>query len=348
MTHRAEKLAALLVAMALGATACSGGSGKARSGGGSLIPLAPCTVSEPATTATPPSGPSAGARPASIAQLSAGAAPLRLLDTGGSIRPGPNVFSFDLLTTNGVVTGGKPQVWIARGKTVRAVGPFSATWYPFTGYDACHDQSPKSGLPGTYAVQISVPSTGKWFVAAVVENSGHRQVGVGDPTTTPPTGLTVTAGPVPAQVGTKAISVATPVATTIDQGKQIDTRNPPSPLHYISLDQALTNGKPTVVGFATPLLCESMLCGPVVDELLLAYQQVGRDRANFIHVEEFLPGPTLTPPPPSLLNQSPGFRAWGFQTEPWVVIIDKQGIIRARFEGPVTAPQIEAALAPLL
>jgi hypothetical protein len=344
---RAERLAALLVAIALGATACSGGSGKPKGDGGA-IPLAPCTASGPAATATPPSGPPAGAHPTTIAQLTSAATPLSILDTGGTVRPGPNVFSFDLLTGGGLVTGGSPQVWIARSKTERATGPFTATWYPFTAYEACKDGSPKSPLPGTYAVQISVPSAGQWFVAAVVENSGHRQVAVGDPGSKSPTGLTAINGPVHAQIGTKAISVQTPVATTISQAKQIDTRQPPSPLHYISLDQALTNGKPTVVAFATPLLCTSMLCGPVVDEVLLAYQRIGRDRANFIHVEEFLPGPTLTPPPATAENQSPGFKAWGFETEPWVVIIDKQGIIRDRFEGPVAAPQIEAALAPLL
>jgi hypothetical protein len=344
--RRARTPSALLLAIALGAAACSGG-GKPSSNG-DAIPVAPCTVSAPAATATPSSGPAPGAPPTTIARLSSDATPLNLLDTGGTVRPGPNVFSFDLLTGSGLVTGGSPQVWIAQSKTDRAIGPFIATWYPFTGYEACQDRSPKTSLPGTYAVLISVPSAGQWFVAAVVENSGRRQVGVGDPKAKPPTGITAIKGPVPAHVGTRAISVPTPVATTIGQARQIDTRDPPSPLHYISLDQALTNGKPTVVAFATPLLCESMLCGPVVDEVLLAYQRIGRDRANFIHVEEFLPGPTLTPPPPRLENQSAAFKAWGFETEPWVVIIDKEGVIRDRFEGPVAAPQIEAALAPLL
>src|SRR5438067_9284190 len=55
------------------------------------------------------------------------------------------------------------------------------------------------------------------------------------------------------------------------------------------------NGKPSVAVFSTPLLCQSQLCGPVTDEVLLVYEQVGKDRANFIHVEEFLPGPDLEP-----------------------------------------------------
>jgi len=151
-----------------------------------------------------------------------------------------------------------------------------------------------------------------------------------------------------AAIGSKGISIATPVATSPADAKQFCTRVPPDPMHYISLDAAIRNGKATVVTFATPLLCESRLCGPVVDEQLLVFQKVGKDKANFIHVEEFLPGPDLQPPAPSLKNQSPGFKAWGFTTEPWTIVIDSTGIIRARFEGPAVAAQIEQALAPLL
>ena len=39
---------------------------------------------------------------------------------------------------------------------------------------------------------------------------------------------------------------------------------------------------------------------------------------------------------------------WGFETEPWTIVIDRKGVIRGRFVGPVTAPQIEAFLQPLL
>jgi len=119
-------------------------------------------------------------------------------------------------------------------------------------------------------------------------------------------------------------------------------------MHYISLDEALGNGLPTVVTFGTPLLCESRLCGPVTDEVLKVFQTVGKGRANFIHVEEFLPGKDLRPPPASLANQSPGFKAWHLTTEPWVFVIDSHGVIRARFEGPSTAGMVLAALKPLL
>ncbi|HYV02002.1 MAG TPA: hypothetical protein VEM93_06660, partial [Actinomycetota bacterium] len=136
------------------------------------------------------------------------------------------------------------------------------------------------------------------------------------------------------------LSVPTPTAKTEAEARKICTREPPDPLHYISLDDALASRKPTVVAFATPALCESMMCGPVVDEVLAVYTKVGKDAANFIHVEIY--------PEHDLTKPAPAFTTYGFQSEPWVLVIDRDGVIRARFEGPVVASQIEAALQPLL
>ncbi len=286
-------------------------------------------------------GPPASTGADSIADLKQGAVQVSLLSSESPVKPGKTYFGFDLITSKGgVITGAKPKVWLAKDESSKPVGPFSATWYPFTPANEFNDTSPRSALPGTYATVIDVPSAGNWIVAVTAEADNKPAAGTA--------ALKATDQPVPAQVGTKALSIKTPVAKSEAEARQICTRNPPDPLHYISLDKALSNGRPTVVAFATPLLCESMLCGPVVDETLKAFETVGKSKANFIHVEEFLPGPDLKPPPATLENASPAFRAWGFQTEPWVIVIDRHGIIRARFEGPVTAPQIEAALQPLL
>jgi hypothetical protein len=279
--------------------------------------------------------------PDSLQQLCAGTSNVNLLSTESPVNPGANEFSFGVVTdTGGVVSGGSPQVWLAKDNTSRATGPVAATWYPFAPASDFNDTSPRAPLPGTYAAQVNVPTVGNWIVGVIIQDSSTKLCGHAN--------LSAVDQAIPAAVGSKAVSVKTPVATTERGLKEIDTRDPPSPLHYISLDKALKNGKPTVVTFATPLLCTSQLCGPVVDEVLLLFQQVGADKANFIHVEEFLPGDDFMPPPATLENQSPGFKAYGFTTEPWTLIIDSKGVIRARFEGPVTAAMLDAALKPLL
>ncbi len=282
--------------------------------------------------------------PGSIEALTAGASMLSVLGTGADaapMNPGTNRFGFVLVNLqNQAIIGGSPEVWLALDEGAKARGPYSATWHPFTAYEKTSDRSPKSALPGDFAADIQVPNAGNWMVAVIVQQGSKKYAGTGV--------LPVSSGPVLAGLGTKAVSTSTPVATTPSKLAEICTRTPVDHMHYISLDEALRNGKPTVVCFSTPLLCESQLCGPVTDEQILVFEKYGPDRANFIHVEEFLPGPGRKPPAPTLENQSPGFKAWTLQTEPWVFVIDGKGVIQFRSLGPVTAPEIEAALTQVL
>jgi hypothetical protein len=351
MSHRLRLIPILVAAFSMVASCTSSNAPPA--GGASapsVVTTHPCDA--PTTPQLAPSPPAAKAPKGkvTIAALTKGAQTLSLLSSDNPVRPGPQQFGFDMTnSSNQLLTGGNPTVWLAKDEHARAVGPFVAQWFDFTAYAPCHDRSPRSPLPGVYSARIDVPSAGSWFVAVEPARESGKAVAVGDPGATPPGGITATTtGFVPAAVGSKAVPVRTPVATTEAGLRRICTRIPPDPLHSISLDQALKSGKPTVVVFSTPLLCQSRLCGPVTDEVMLAYQQIGPSKSNFIHVEEFLPGPSLKPPAPTLENQSPGFKAWHLESEPWVVIIDGQGIIRASFDGPVTAPQIESALEPLL
>lgn len=283
--------------------------------------------------------------PSGSIQALVGATPqLSVLGTGGDappMGPGRNRFGFALVDVNNhPIVGGSPQVWLAPDETTAAMGPFPATWHPFTAYEKTGDRSPRSPLPGGFAAEIDFPRVSNWLVAVTVGTGSGRRAGGGI--------LSVTDGPVLAGLGTKAKSTPTPVATNTSAIEEICTRTPVDQMHYISLDDALTNGRPTVACFGTPLLCTSQLCGPVLDEQILAFQEMGKDRANFIHVEEFLPGPAKHPPAATLENLSPAFKAWGLETDPWIFVIDRGGAIRFRALGPITAPEIEAVVQPLL
>jgi hypothetical protein len=248
-----------------------------------------------------PAGP-----PGSIAALTHAVSQLSVLGTGSDappMNPGRNRLAFILANAHGqALVGGSPHVWLAPDQRSKAIAPFASTWHPFTAYQKTADRSPRSPLPGAFVAQVDIPRAGTWFVAVTVSEGSRRLAGSGI--------VQVSGGHVVGGLGTKAISTPTP------QIKEICTRTPVDHMHYVSLDSALKNGKPTIVSFGTPLLCTSRLCGPVVDEQILAFEQIGKDRANFIHVEEFLPGPDLKPPPATPKNLSPAFKAWGLETDP--------------------------------
>jgi hypothetical protein len=306
---------AALTAAALGASgllgACGGGSGSSGSAG---------------------QGQQQGAA-GSLKALAAGAPQLSLLNAQSELPVGSSRFSFGLSNAdNQLVQGGAPQVWFAKDQTSKALGPFQARWLQMTAYQKTGDRSPRSELTGYYVAEVDLREPGNWLGVALVDVNGQRQAGQGAIAVSPR---------VVAQVGGKARSGPTPVATSASARAKICTREPACPLHYVSLDQALRSGKPTVLSFATPLLCESRMCGPVVDEQMAAFDKIGKSKANFVHVEIYPQRDTSKP--------APLFTAWGFRSEPWLVVIDRAGIIRARLgEGPVVASEIEAALQPLL
>jgi hypothetical protein len=299
----------------------------AGAGGGALglaAVLAACGGDEPGGT-------SSGAAPAgSLKQLAADATQVSLLGAQSQLPVGKSLFTFGLATAdNRLVTGGSPQVWVARDDTSKAAGPFPSHWFELTAYAKTRDNSPRSQLTGFYGAEVELPEAGNWMVAAAID-AGGRQVGQG---------AVPVSAEVPSAVGTRAKPLKTPVATSAAGRKKICTRDPACPLHAISLDKALAAGKPTVLDFGTPLLCSSQMCGPVVDEQMVAAAKLG-GKASFIHVEIY-PSRDTAKPVKALTD-------YGFTTEPWILVIDRDGVIRNRFEGPVTAGQIEDALRPLL
>jgi len=284
----------------------------------------------------------ASAAPAgSISALTSGTRTYSLLSSVTAMNPGTNHFAFDLASRSGrVVSGGRPKVWIGKDERSPAIGPVAASWYDLTAYALTGDRSPRTTIPGLFDAPLDLPTAGDWYVLARAVGGGVRAAAIG--------AVPVVTGHVPAAMGSAAVSVPTPTATTEHGLREICTRQPPCHLHAVSLDRALRRGRPTVVVFSTPLLCQSRFCAPVTDEVILTSSRIGSHRASFIHVEIYPPGRNLQPPPPIAANRAPAVKAWGFETEPWTIVIDRRGIVRGRFEGPVAAPLIEAALQPLL
>jgi hypothetical protein len=121
----------------------------------------------------------------------------------------------------------------------------------------------------------------------------------------------------------------------------------PDALHLAGrcLEERQANG--CVIRDASPLPKPDMRSGG--GRTAPRVRKVRTGKANFIHVEDFLRGRDLKPPPATAQHLSPAFKAWGFQDEPWVIVIDGQGVSRGRLGPGVTAaPLIEAALRPIL
>jgi hypothetical protein len=143
---------------------------------------------------------------------------------------------------------------------------------------------------------------------------------------------------VPPGPGEKApvIHTLTPADVAGDVAK-IDTRIPPAPSLLKDDFADVVGKKPVVLTFATPQLCQSRVCGPVVDVVDEVQAKVG-DKVSFIHQEIYQDNQTNK-------GLRPQLAPYKLQTEPWTFVVDRHGVISTRFEGAFSPGELERAVA---
>lgn len=150
-------------------------------------------------------------------------------------------------------------------------------------------------------------------------------------------------------IGDAAPGVATKTASSPAELRQITSDSDPDPdLYRISLDQAVTSGRPVVATFSTPSFCATQTCGPQLDVISGLQDRYG-DRAHFVHVEIWdNPREMLDSGNPAVGRLSPAVGAWKLESEPWTFLIGADGRIFARFEAFTTEAELEEAVKALL
>lgn len=141
---------------------------------------------------------------------------------------------------------------------------------------------------------------------------------------------------------------------------EICSAQPPDDMHDITIADAVTSGKPTVILIAAPGFCPSFTCGPDLEMVQKLKAKYG-DKANFIHIEapNTIQNHTHTGPVDPNHHQQAGHQGvdkpqvqtaedWGLKTEPWLFFVDKDGKIADRFEGGLTYDEVEPRLANIL
>jgi hypothetical protein len=150
-------------------------------------------------------------------------------------------------------------------------------------------------------------------------------------------------------VGEPAPASDTPTADDVDGDlDRLSTDTDPDPSFYTtSVADALAANQPFVLAFATPAFCQTAQCGPTLDSV----KTVAPDypEVTFINVEpyrlEFTEGrlqPVLTAD--GRLDPVPSVLEYGILTEPWVYVVDGDGIVRASLEGVFSEDELRDAL----
>jgi hypothetical protein len=142
--------------------------------------------------------------------------------------------------------------------------------------------------------------------------------------------------PVP-EVGERAPHTSTPTVEDVGGDvEQIDTRVPPSTMHDDDFAD-VAGKKPAVLLFATPALCQSRVCGPVVDIAEQVKAEHEDDDLAWVHMEIFNDNTFEK-------GYRPQVREWRLPSEPWLFTVDRRGLVAARMEGAFSADELEQAV----
>jgi hypothetical protein len=318
-------LSVIAVAGACAALAsCGGSSGGSDSDMGSTPPKVPSVTQFPKVK-----GRSMTALAATLP-----AAPLIVAPSQGTLIKGEKTrFGFGLFDrTRKQITDAPGAIYISRGDNARALGPFVARWESldvkghYLSQTVATDPDAAKTL---YVADLPFKKSGTYDVLGVFRLD-NRLVGAG-------TRVKVSAKTKVPQVGDQAPRMTTPTTASVGGDiSKIDTRKPHDDMHSVNYADAYGK-KAIVLVFATPALCQSRVCGPVVDIAEQVKHDRPKDDVAWIHMEIYKD------------NQvNAGFRpqlaAFHLESEPWLFTINRKGRITAAIEGAYSASELNKAV----
>jgi hypothetical protein len=184
---------------------------------------------------------------------------------------------------------------------------------------------------GIYTAIVNFDTPGEWGVEIQVEKADEDI----DETLLPRFVVTTTATTPP--IGYDAPRSENLTVDDVDDLSRIDSSaNPTEEMHTTTIRAAIEAGRPVLVLFAVPGFCTSRLCGPEIEIMRKLYPE-WQERVEFIHVE-FYDDPGTN----QLVSQAA--KDWGLRTEPWFFLIDAEGKVAAKFEGPTSMAELVEAL----
>ncbi len=313
-----------LMALALAATGCGS------SGGGDSMPPAP-----PQPTAQPADFPSASGKSLNdLAAMAETKGPV-LAPSVSVLTKGDNRFGFALFdTARKQITGAAVAIYTARNDGSGLRGPYVARSESLAvkpQFQSKTTATDPDAAKAVYVADVPFKANGKRIVIGLARLDDRLLL-------TNPFSVAIGDRNGPPRVGEEAVRVHTKTLTDVGgDATQLDTRRPVA-TDLLQDDFADVLGKrPAVITFATPLLCQSRVCGPVVDVVEQVKATAPKDVA-FIHQEIYNDNSVNK-------GYRPQVGAWRLPTEPWTFVVDRDGRIAERFQGAFSAGELQRAVA---
>ena len=191
-----------------------------------------------------------------------------------------------------------------------------------------------------YSVRLELTDTGGYLVEAEIKREGRASA-------TAVTGFRAKTRYDTPGFGQPAPASVHPTLADAPIEQLTSARPPGDPaLYRLTIADALAEGKPLMVVFSTPAFCGTQTCGPQL-EVAEALADAYGERMNFVHVE-VMERPDLVLAGEAEPVVRAVVREWRLPTEPWVFLIDADGLVFDRFEGFSPRFELEASVRQLL
>ena len=285
--------------------------------------------------------------PATAAELTAPTtAGLQPLITTSELVVGRNRFAFALAREGRLLAGAEVQVRVydIRADVAQLVAVTPAIYHRLETIEqgrqvhmhpdgSQHLHGTATDAQGIYVAELTLDRPGPWGIE-IVARQGSDPVEASRVTVTV---LDAARSPVPGMPAPRSRNL---IASDVADLRLIDTSEPPDPrLHQTRIADAIQQRRPLIIVFATPKYCTSRVCGPVLDVVRTLMPAYARQVA-FVHQELWQDGRMETP--------APTVTEWKLQSEPWIFLVDADGLVRARFEGLATRGEVETSLRQML
>jgi hypothetical protein len=262
-----------------------------------------------------------------------------LAPSGAEFRTGKQRFGFALFRRDrSQITDASVAVYAAPAGGGPARGPYLARYESMAvrpQFQSRQTASDPDAATSIYTTEIPFDKPGRWEVLGIARSGGKLVAA-----SLPQAGIVVkdaAKDEIP-KVGATPPRIHTPTEASVGGDlASIDTRLPPSSMHDDDFADVLGT-KPVVLVFATPQLCQSRVCGPVVDVVEQEKAKTENGDVAFIHMEVFRD---------NRIDRGirPQLAAFHLVSEPWLFTFDSSGKVAARIEGAFSERELADAIA---
>lgn len=182
-------------------------------------------------------------------------------------------------------------------------------------------------IRGLYVFYMEIPEAGTYQVTLEAGELGSLG----------PSGLVAMENPTMVSPGDPAPPSVTRTSADHDLSVISSDPNPDPAFYEMSVAEALERG-PSVIVFATPAWCTTQSCGPMLDQV----KEISADfpDLNFVHVEIY---EDIQVQSFEELQLVEAINEWRLPSEPWVFVVDADGVVAAAFEGAAADTEMIAA-----